>query len=272
MSERCCATVNKTQSTEEDSVSIRCPYDSESVNKLKYICRGNQPSTCLQQAVITSNNTQNGQFRLTDDRKSRIFTMTISSLTLKDSGPYLCGVQRNSGLDVFSAVELEVKKWCCVKAIDVSGSVGRPVTFQCPYPPHHRNEPMSLCKGDGARSCTDTMDQSRFILNDVSPSSFSVTVTKLEAGDAGTYWCRSGPEASVGDSTHFHLSVKPECEPSLMKVTAEAVGGVTVYQRGERAANDPLSCLYDSLEPLPFCSYAAAIPYCDAVCQQALDG
>uniref|UniRef100_A0A3B5KQ37 Immunoglobulin domain-containing protein n=1 Tax=Xiphophorus couchianus TaxID=32473 RepID=A0A3B5KQ37_9TELE len=94
---------------QEGSVTISCPYDSQSVNKLKFLCRGNRPSTCRQQAVITSSNTQNGRFRLSDDRKSRIFTVTISSLTLKDSGSYLCGVQRISGFDVFSAVELKVK-------------------------------------------------------------------------------------------------------------------------------------------------------------------
>ncbi|XP_047221516.1 polymeric immunoglobulin receptor-like isoform X5 [Girardinichthys multiradiatus] len=203
----CCNTVNKIHSIEEGSASISCPYDTESVNNLMFVCRGNRPSTCLQQALITSNITQNGRFRLIDERKSRIFTLTISSLMLKDSGLYLCGVQRNSGLDVFSAVQLEVKEWCCVKTIKMSGSVGRPVTFQCPSPPQHHNDTMLLCKGHAVNNCTDMMNQSRFTLQNVSPSSFSVTITKLEAGDAGTYWCRSDPEASVGNYTHFHLSV-----------------------------------------------------------------
>ncbi|XP_054897453.1 CMRF35-like molecule 5, partial [Poeciliopsis prolifica] len=90
-----------------DRLNISCSYDSQSVDKLKFLQR-KPPSTCQQQAVINSRNTQNGRFRLSDDRKSRIFTVTISSLTLKDSGSYLCGVQRISGFDVFSAVE-EVK-------------------------------------------------------------------------------------------------------------------------------------------------------------------
>ncbi|XP_027873507.1 CMRF35-like molecule 3 [Xiphophorus couchianus] len=206
--DRCCDKVNKTQSIEEGSVTISCPYDSQSVNKLKFLCRGNRPSTCRQQAVITSSNTQNGRFRLSDDRKSRIFTVTISSLTLKDSGSYLCGVQRNSGFDVFSAVELEVKaESCCAKSKNMSGVMERSVTFQCPYAPQHPNDTMFLCKGNRASNCTDMMDESRFILSDVSSSSFSVTVTKLEAGDAGTYWCGSGPEANVGNYTRFHLSV-----------------------------------------------------------------
>uniref|UniRef100_A0A3B5B864 Ig-like domain-containing protein n=1 Tax=Stegastes partitus TaxID=144197 RepID=A0A3B5B864_9TELE len=93
----------------QDSVSFSCTYDSEHETNLKYVCRGKQPSTCLQQALITSDHQQSGRFVLTDDKESRKFTVTISSLTQKDSGLYLCGVHRNTGLDVFSAVELEIK-------------------------------------------------------------------------------------------------------------------------------------------------------------------
>uniref|UniRef100_A0A8P4JZ56 Immunoglobulin V-set domain-containing protein n=1 Tax=Dicentrarchus labrax TaxID=13489 RepID=A0A8P4JZ56_DICLA len=86
-----------------------CPYESKYRTNIKYICRGNQSSTCLQQALITSDHKPNRQFTLTDDTTSRKFTVVIKSLTQRDSGPYLCGVHGNTGLDVFSAVELEVK-------------------------------------------------------------------------------------------------------------------------------------------------------------------
>uniref|UniRef100_A0A3B3V1Z3 Immunoglobulin V-set domain-containing protein n=1 Tax=Poecilia latipinna TaxID=48699 RepID=A0A3B3V1Z3_9TELE len=124
LSDRCCDTVNQTQSTEEGSVTISCPYDSQSVNKLKFFCRGNRPSTCLQQAVITSSNTQDGRFRLSDDRKSGIFTVTISSLTLKDSGSYLCGIQTNSGFDVVTAHMYY--KLMHILSINLIGIEGRP--------------------------------------------------------------------------------------------------------------------------------------------------
>lgn len=94
-----------------------------------------------------------------------------------------------------------------MKTINMSGSVGKPVTFQCPYSAHHHNDTMFVCKGDRASNCTDIMDQSRFILNNVAPNSYSVTITKLKPGDAGSYWCTVDPEASVGNYTHFHLSV-----------------------------------------------------------------
>ncbi|XP_023190199.1 polymeric immunoglobulin receptor-like [Xiphophorus maculatus] len=187
--DRCCDKVNKIQSIEEGSVTISCPYDSQSVNKLKFLCRGNRPSTCRQQAVITSSNTQNGRFRISDDRKSRIFTVTISSLTLKDSGSYLCGVQRNSGFDYFSAVELEVKE---LKSYNISGIEGRPVTLQCPNSGQQHDNKKFLCKGDQHNICTDMMEnQTKFKLLNVSSTCFSVIITELEAADAGTYYCGS---------------------------------------------------------------------------------
>ncbi|XP_043970303.1 polymeric immunoglobulin receptor-like isoform X1 [Gambusia affinis] len=215
--DRCCNNVNKIQSIEEGSVTISCPYDSQSVNKLKFLCRGNRPSTCLQQAVITSSNTQNGRFRLSDDRKSTIFTVTISSLTLEDSGSYLCGVQRNSGFDDFSAVELEVKaKLFYLKSSNISGIEGRPVTLQCPNSGQQHDNKKFLCKGDQHNNCTDMMEnQTKFKLLNVSSICFSVIITELEAADAGTYYCGSASQLTfikiqlAVDSLHQTSSVAP---------------------------------------------------------------
>ncbi|XP_047433265.1 polymeric immunoglobulin receptor-like [Mugil cephalus] len=206
----CCDKVDKIQSHERDSVSIICPYELEYQNNLKFICRGNQPSTCLQQAVITSDSKQNGRFTLTEDKESRRFTVNINKRTQEDSGWYLCGVHRNTGLDVFSAVELEVKVWCCVKTLAMSGTVTRPVTLQCPYPPHHQNNRKFLCKGDHRNNCTDVLSNgSRFTLqDDVSLSSFSVMITNLEAGDAAmrSSLCETG----VGITRHCEAAGEPK--------------------------------------------------------------
>ncbi|XP_014865108.1 PREDICTED: CMRF35-like molecule 3 [Poecilia mexicana] len=102
-------TPTKIRGSEEGSVSIDCPYESDDVNNLKYVCTGNRHSVCLQQAIITSNNAQDGRFRLTDDKNERVFTVTISRLSLRDSGSYLFGIQRNAGWDGFCAFDLEVK-------------------------------------------------------------------------------------------------------------------------------------------------------------------
>ncbi|KAG8015197.1 Polymeric immunoglobulin receptor [Nibea albiflora] len=205
----CCNRSTNVQSYETGSVSFACPYESQYEDNLKYVCRGNQPSACLQQAVVTSDKQQNGQFRLTDDKGSKEFTVTITSLTHWDSGSYLCGVRRHVGLDVFSAVEVEVIEWCCVKTRRLSGIMGRQVNMQCPYPPQHRDNRKFICKGDHRNNCADMVTSgSRFTLqDDVSSRSFMVTITELKAGDAGTYWCGSDSQWSANDYTKIQLSV-----------------------------------------------------------------
>ncbi|XP_051240574.1 polymeric immunoglobulin receptor-like isoform X14 [Dicentrarchus labrax] len=220
----CCDRSTKVQGYETGSVSLSCPYESEYLNNIKYICRGNQPSTCLQQALITSDHKRNRQFTLTDDTASRKFTVTITGVTQRDSGSYLCGVHRNTGLDVFSAVELEVNEWCCVKTSKLSGIVGHPVTMQCPYPPQHKNNRKFLCKGDHHISCTDMVtSQTRFTLqDDVSSSSFLVMITELKAGDAGTYWCGSDSQWTTANYTKIHLSVDtPQTNSVTSTITVE---------------------------------------------------
>nr|XP_024658675.1 polymeric immunoglobulin receptor-like [Maylandia zebra] len=204
----CCDTVTKVQSYEGYSESVSCPYESRYHNSLKYICRGNRPSTCLQQALITSDTKQNGRFRLDDDKVSGTFTVTINSLTRNDSGSYLCGVQGNSDVDVFSAVELEVEEWCCVKAKHINGIVGNLLLLQCPYPPQHRNNSKFLCKGDQRNKCTDiSMDQRVTLQDDAASSSFTVRIRYSDVHDTGTYWCGSDPQWRVGNYTKIELSV-----------------------------------------------------------------
>ncbi|XP_051240568.1 polymeric immunoglobulin receptor-like isoform X8 [Dicentrarchus labrax] len=234
----CCDRPTKVQGYETGSVSFSCPYESEYLNNIKYICRGNQPSRCLQQALITSDHKPNRQFTLTDDTASRKFTVTITGVTQRDSGSYLCGVHRNTGLDVFSAVELEVKEWCCVKSSELSGIVGHPVTMQCPYPPQHKNNRKFLCKGDRHISCTDMVtSQSRFTLqDDVSSSSFLVMITELKAGDAGTYWCGSDSQWTTANYTKIHLSVvfPPQTSTVTSIITVEEpVGSPSTHIPGK---------------------------------------
>ena len=96
-----------------------------------------------------------------------------------------------------------------MKSSTLSGTVGRPVTIQCPYPPQHRDNRKFLCKGDDRNNCADMVtSQSRFTLqDDVSSGSFTVTITELKTDDAGTYWCGSDPQWSPANYTKIQLSV-----------------------------------------------------------------
>ncbi|KAM7419049.1 hypothetical protein PAMA_016252 [Pampus argenteus] len=236
--DRCCDHFTQVQGHEDGQVSISCPYESEHRNNLKYICRGKQPSTCLQGAVIASDRKQNGRFSIDDDKTSNQFTVTITSLTRKDSGFYLCAVRRHTGLDVFSSVELQVKEWCCVNTHNLSSIMRLPVTMECPYPSQHRTNRKFLCKGDHRNNCTamvwshsiSKQTDHRFTLQDDAASSlFLVTITQLEAGDAGTYWCGSDLQWSVGNYTKIQLSVDfPQHRGTVKPFSRKPAKGVFV--------------------------------------------
>uniref|UniRef100_A0A3Q1K556 Ig-like domain-containing protein n=1 Tax=Anabas testudineus TaxID=64144 RepID=A0A3Q1K556_ANATE len=222
----CCDSFTKVQSYEGGSVSISCPYESQDQNNMKYICRGNQPSSCVQQALITSNNRRNTQFSLTDDKESRKFTVTITSLRQKDSGSYLCGVKRNTGLDVFSAVDLEVRgersqfktqvfhfsvnlfllstfniiileNTCCDSSTKVQSYEGGSVSISCPYESQDQNNMKYICRGNQPSSClqqalitSNNRQNTQFSLTDHKESrKFTVTITSLTQKDSGSYLC-----------------------------------------------------------------------------------
>uniref|UniRef100_A0A3Q1J084 Ig-like domain-containing protein n=1 Tax=Anabas testudineus TaxID=64144 RepID=A0A3Q1J084_ANATE len=224
----CCRSSTKVQSYEGGSVSISCPYESLDQNNMKYICRGNQPSSCLQQALITSNNRQNTQFSLTDDKVSRKFTVTITSLTQKDSGSYLCGVQRNTGLDVFSAVDLEVRgesiiiiiseNTCCDSSTKVQSYEGGSVSICCPYESQDQNNMKYICRGNQPSSClqqalitSNNRQNTQFSLTDDKESrKFTVTITSLTQKDSGSYLCGVKRNTGLNDFSAVDLEVRGE--------------------------------------------------------------
>ncbi|XP_041790348.1 CMRF35-like molecule 6 [Chelmon rostratus] len=96
--------------------------------------------------------------------------------------------------------------------------------MKCAYPPQHRNNRKFLCKGDHRDNCADIVrSQSRFTLqDDISFSFFLVTITELEAGDAGTYWCGSDSQWSPGNYIKIQLSVVfPQQTSTVMPPTTK---------------------------------------------------
>ncbi|KAJ4945219.1 hypothetical protein JOQ06_013754 [Pogonophryne albipinna] len=243
----CCDTTSTVQGNEESSASFSCTYEPENKDSEKYFCRGNQPSRCLQNTLITSPNQQNGRFRLTDDKASRRFTLTITSLTKQDAGSYLCGVHRNTDLDLFEAFELAVQGWCCVNTNKLKGIVGHPVTMHCPYPPQHRDNRKFLCKGYNRKNCRDMVKtQSRFTLqDDVSSSSFSVMITELKAEDSGTYWCGSDSQWNVGNYVKIQLSAAFEHQTTRTVVsTITVVSTSTVGSQLTNTTGKPINRMF----------------------------
>ncbi|KAL2086215.1 hypothetical protein ACEWY4_017274 [Coilia grayii] len=76
---------------------VRCPYPRGYGRAQKYLCRGDcSPLLSKDLPVQTAAGqtwAKTGRFSLHDNTTARVFTVTITGLTAKDSGKYWCGVQ-----------------------------------------------------------------------------------------------------------------------------------------------------------------------------------
>ncbi|XP_031418282.1 CMRF35-like molecule 9 isoform X1 [Clupea harengus] len=93
------------------SALIRCPYDKGYEGYPKYLCRG----SCVVGGKVISVRTGqtkavNGRFSLHDDTTARVFTVTITGLTAKDSGQYWCSIYVFIKKDVYTEVALKVSQ------------------------------------------------------------------------------------------------------------------------------------------------------------------
>ncbi|KAK6471292.1 CMRF35-like molecule 8 isoform X1, partial [Huso huso] len=96
---------------EGENVKVECPYQPEYKENIKYLCHGSWPS-CSD--VIRSGEPETlvteGRFSLYDNRSVRVFTVTITELTLEHAGTYYCGVYIDWFEDKYTAVKVTVSK------------------------------------------------------------------------------------------------------------------------------------------------------------------
>ncbi|KAK6471266.1 CMRF35-like molecule 8 isoform X2 [Huso huso] len=96
---------------EGENVKVECPYQPEYKENVKYLCSGSWPS-CSD--VIRSGKPETlvteGRFSLYDNRSARVFTVTITELTLEDAGIYHCGVDIDWSKNKYTKVEVTVNK------------------------------------------------------------------------------------------------------------------------------------------------------------------
>uniref|UniRef100_A0A3B4FB83 Immunoglobulin V-set domain-containing protein n=1 Tax=Pundamilia nyererei TaxID=303518 RepID=A0A3B4FB83_9CICH len=125
-----------------------------------------------------------------------------------------------------------------------------PLTLQCPYPSQHRDNRKFLCKGDHRNSCRDMVtSKSRFALQGgIYSNSFSVTITKLEEADAGTYWCGSDSQWRVGNYTKIQLKNGQSYELLLFKHNyscySKSLGGECTSHQNDPKCKNSYGCVH----------------------------
>ncbi|XP_067258970.1 protein CD300H-like isoform X2 [Chanodichthys erythropterus] len=98
-----------------ERVEIRCSYESGYESNSKYFCKGECIIGIKNIMVKSGSPAKDERFSLTDDKKNRVFTVTITDLRTEDEGLYWCAVERTltsdlSLSDLYSEILLQVKQ------------------------------------------------------------------------------------------------------------------------------------------------------------------
>ncbi|XP_050980696.1 CMRF35-like molecule 1 isoform X2 [Labeo rohita] len=93
-----------------ERLAIRCPYKSGYETNSKYLCKGECNFGNKNIMVESGSPAKDMRFSLTDNKTSRVFTVTITDLRTEDEGQYWCVVKRKYITDVYSEILLLVKQ------------------------------------------------------------------------------------------------------------------------------------------------------------------
>ncbi|XP_038199721.1 triggering receptor expressed on myeloid cells 1-like [Arvicola amphibius] len=100
------------QAVEGQTFSVNCPYDHRlHINMMKVWCQQTSTEHCKVLVSSLSTDTQQPKFSIRDHPDSRFFTVTMTALTVRDSGVYYCGIHDNGGtITVLRTMRLVVSR------------------------------------------------------------------------------------------------------------------------------------------------------------------
>ncbi|XP_041102513.1 CMRF35-like molecule 3 [Polyodon spathula] len=199
---------------EGGSVSVQCRYDLKYGDHVKYWCKGKSWELC--EAVKWSDDPKRDEDKVSirDDQTRGVFTVTMRRLEKTDKGWYWCAIKLNGNqTDEHAYVYLKVaqgnKNIVCLTAVfagtsrlsvasyTITGLEGGSVSILCHYNDCCWDHVKYWCTGKEWDSCktvkrTDSPQNASdktSITENKTQGVFSVTMRRLEKGDAGWYWC-----------------------------------------------------------------------------------
>ncbi|XP_063731062.1 uncharacterized protein LOC134858833 isoform X2 [Eleginops maclovinus] len=189
------------------SISIPCLYDSQYINHVKYLCKGYYMVSCSY-AVKTNQPSSSGKFSISDDKKQRVFTVTINHLTEEDASYYWCAVEINDGSDFGSYFELSVKKGPSYLYVDQqkrTGFRGDNIKFYFHYQYAGGIQWCRLGSSCVTRS-NGWLNNSTVTFNITVPGVLTVTMSGLRTESSGWYMCVKG---DLQMPVHINVTEKP---------------------------------------------------------------
>ncbi|XP_039477591.1 uncharacterized protein LOC120443309 [Oreochromis aureus] len=187
-------TVSQVSVKAGQSISIPCLYDSQYENYLKYLCKGYYYREC-KYAVKTNQPDQSGKYSISDDKKQRIFTVTIKNLNAAQDSHYWCAVEI-PGIweDVRVYFHLSVISGSSsfyVDHQDITGFNGGNITIKF-Y--STQTGKIKWCKlgSECVTQPTGSIDGTRVSINESVHSVFTVTMSRVTTKSSGWYLCYKG--------------------------------------------------------------------------------
>ncbi|XP_019222318.1 uncharacterized protein LOC102080724 isoform X2 [Oreochromis niloticus] len=199
-------TVRKVSVKAGKSISIPCLYEFQYKNHVKYLCEGYDWTFC-RYAVKTNEADPSGKYSISDDKKLKIFTVTINQLT-NENTDYWCALDITNGQDYGQYFQLSVTRGTPSVFVDhqtITGYIGESITIRC----HHSNSgEMKWCRL--GRSCvtgsSGSIDGAAVTAHMRDPNVFTVTMSGLRSKDSGCYWCAKG---DIQIPVYLNVTEKP---------------------------------------------------------------
>ncbi|XP_061000902.1 CMRF35-like molecule 7 isoform X3 [Dama dama] len=187
---------------EQESLTVRCRYDSGYESYVKWWCRGAAWGPCWIMVKTTGSEKEvrKGRVSIKDNWKDRSFTVTMEKLRLGDSDTYWCGIER-VGTDLGNRVQVTIDPGSSAISgpRSVRGVEQESLTVRCRYDPGYESYVKWWCRGADWGPCRiivkttgseKGVKKGRVSIKDNwKDRSFTVTMEKLRLGDSDTYWC-----------------------------------------------------------------------------------
>uniref|UniRef100_A0A3P9DSB4 Immunoglobulin domain-containing protein n=1 Tax=Maylandia zebra TaxID=106582 RepID=A0A3P9DSB4_9CICH len=191
-------TVSQVSVKAGESISIPCLYDSQYENYLKYLCKGYYYRECTY-AVKTNQPGQSGKYSISDDKKQRIFTVTIKKLNADQDSHYWCAVE-------IPGIWKDVKVYFHLSV--TRGFNGGNITIKF-Y--STQTGKIKWCKlgSECVTQPTGSIDGTRVSINESAHNVFTVTMSRVTTKSSGWYLCYKGDL-----QVPVHLTVNETFTPS----------------------------------------------------------
>ncbi|CAM4451268.1 unnamed protein product [Leuciscus chuanchicus] len=202
-----------------EEVNITCQIPVE--HKVHF-CKGDDDHIC--QNISTSAVTEMSPS--SERNEERVFTVSISNVSVRDAGVYLCGAETRDTHLTF--ISLTTKIQLNLFMAPVVRREGESAEIFCPYDSIYKSKSKSLCKGKCSTRDRNTLNETvreeketktdRLTLNDdVTASVFTGTITGLTAEDAGKYWCALNLTKYEGDDMSIQCKHHDEHQKCFCK-------------------------------------------------------